>query len=40
MKKILIILLIVISNITFSQTIIEIDSVSYVMCDYLKNMEI
>lgn len=40
MKKILIILLIVISNITFSQTIIEIDSVSYVMCAYLKNMEI
>jgi hypothetical protein len=40
MKKILIILLIGISNITFSQTITEIDSVSYTMCDYLKKMEI
>ena len=40
MKKILIILLIAISEITFSQTITEIDSVSYVMCDYLKNLEI
>ncbi|TXD80496.1 hypothetical protein ESY86_20575 [Subsaximicrobium wynnwilliamsii] len=40
MKKILIILLIGISNIAFSQTMKEIDSVSYVMCDYLKNLEI
>ena len=40
MKKILIILLIGISNITFSQTIIEIDSVSNVMCIYLKNLTI
>ncbi len=40
MKKILILLLIGISNLTFSQTITEIDSVSYVMCDYLKKMEI
>ncbi|WP_417888047.1 hypothetical protein [Zunongwangia sp.] len=40
MKKILIILLIGISNITFSQTMTEIDSVSYEMCGYLKNLEI
>jgi len=40
MKKTLIILLIGISNITFSQTMTEIDSVSYEMCDYLKNLEI
>jgi len=33
-------LLIGISKITFSQTIKEIDSVSYAMCDYLKNLEI
>tara|TARA_R110002050_G_scaffold245998_1_gene383744 strand:- start:41 stop:700 length:660 start_codon:yes stop_codon:yes gene_type:complete len=40
MKKILIILLIGISNTGFSQTMTEIDSVSYVMCDYLKNLKI
>ncbi|WP_152286659.1 hypothetical protein [Flavicella marina] len=40
MKKILIFLLIGISNITISQTITEIDSVSNVMCDFLKNLEI
>jgi hypothetical protein len=40
MKNILIFLLIIISNITFSQTMTEIDSVSIVMCDYLKKMEI
>lgn len=40
MRKTLIILLIGISNITFSQTITEIDSVSFVMCDYLKKLEI
>lgn len=40
MKKTLIILSIGISNITFSQTITEIDSMSNVMCDYLKNLEI
>ena len=40
MKKTLIILLIGISNITFSQTMTEIDSVSYEMCDYLKNLDI
>lgn len=40
MKKILIILLIITSNITFSQTIKEVDSVSNVMCDYLKTLEI
>ncbi len=40
MKRTLIILLIGISNITFSQSITEIDSVSKVMCDYLKTLEI
>ncbi|WP_124981479.1 hypothetical protein [Nonlabens xiamenensis] len=40
MRKILILLLMGLSHITFSQTITEIDSVSYVMCDYLKNLEI
>lgn len=40
MKKILIISLIGIPHITVSQTITEIDSVSYVMCDYLKNLDI
>ena len=40
MKKILIALLIGISNLTFSQTISEVDSVSYLMCDYLKNLKI
>jgi len=40
MKKSLIILLIGISNLSFSQSVKEIDSVSYVMCDYLKNLEI
>tara|TARA_B100000809_G_scaffold246806_1_gene275153 strand:+ start:3020 stop:3679 length:660 start_codon:yes stop_codon:yes gene_type:complete len=40
MKKILIIILIGISNSTFSQTMTEIDSVSYEMCDYLKKLEI
>lgn len=40
MKKILIILIIGISNSTFSQSITEIDSVSNSMCDYLKKMEI
>ncbi|PQB06754.1 hypothetical protein BST83_05990 [Polaribacter filamentus] len=36
MKKILIILLIGISYTGFSQTMTEIDAVSYVMCEYLK----
>ncbi len=40
MKKTLIILLISITNLAFAQSIKEIDSVSYVMCDYLKNLEI
>jgi hypothetical protein len=40
MKKTLIILLIGISNITFSQTIMEIDSVSNVMCEYLKTLDV
>lgn len=40
MKKSSVILLIGFSNITFSQTIKEIDSVSNVMCDYLKKLEI
>ncbi|WP_430405732.1 hypothetical protein [Fluviicola sp.] len=39
MKKTLIILLIGISNGTFSQTIKEIDSVSNLMCDYLKKLK-
>ena len=40
MKKILIILLIGISNTGFSQTMTEIDPVSNLMCDYLKNLKI
>jgi hypothetical protein len=40
MKQALIFLLIVIPNFTFSQTIIEIDSVSNNMCEYLKTLEI
>ena len=39
MKKKLIIVLIGISNITFSQSMMEIDSVSNVMCDYLKKLK-
>jgi len=40
MKKIILILIIGISNSTLSQSITEIDSVSNSMCDYLKKMEI
>ena len=40
MKKTIIILLIGISNIAFSQTMKEIDSVSKVMCNYLKQSDI
>lgn len=40
MKKILIILLIGISNTLSSQSMTEVDSVSYVMCDYLKSLTI
>lgn len=40
MKKSILILLIGISNISFSQTIVEVDSVSNVMCNYLKKLEI
>ncbi|MCO5267487.1 MAG: hypothetical protein M9897_01150 [Brumimicrobium sp.] len=38
MKKALIILLIGISNISFSQTITEIDSVASLVCDYLNEL--
>jgi hypothetical protein len=40
MKKILIILLIGITNSIFSQSITEIDSVSNLMCNYLQKLEI
>ncbi len=40
MKKNLIIVLLGISNVTFSQTMTEIDSVSNVMCDYLEKLKI
>ncbi|TCP28687.1 hypothetical protein EV195_101868 [Tenacibaculum skagerrakense] len=40
MKKTLLILIIGIYNIGFSQTITEIDSVSNVMCNYLKKLNI
>jgi len=40
MKNILILFLIGISNISFSQTMTEIDSVSFVMCEYLKQSDI
>tara|TARA_R110002073_G_scaffold313380_2_gene485268 strand:+ start:39029 stop:39685 length:657 start_codon:yes stop_codon:yes gene_type:complete len=40
MKKILLILIIGISNSIFSQSITEIDSVSNSMCNYLKKLEI
>ena len=39
MKKVFIILLFV-TNLSFSQTIVEIDSVSVEMCEFLKNMEV
>lgn len=40
MKKLLIIFLIVVTNFTFSQTIEEVDSVSYIMCNFLENVDI
>lgn len=39
MKKILVLLLIGITHLTFSQTIEKVDSVSYIMCDYLENID-
>ncbi|MFD1096118.1 hypothetical protein [Salegentibacter chungangensis] len=40
MKNLIFVILIGISNHTFSQTIEDIDSVSIVMCDYLKELDI
>ena len=40
MKKLILLLLIGFSNYIFSQTITEIDSVSYEFCDYLKHAKI
>jgi len=40
MRNIFIIVLLGFSNIAFSQTIAKIDSVSYLMCDYLKQLDI
>ncbi len=40
MKNIILLILIGYSSLTFSQTIKQIDSVSFAMCDYLKQLEI
>ena len=40
MKKILILFLTLVFNLALSQSIREIDSISYVMCDFLETLEI